>query len=43
MKKKIFLALIGVLVIAGILAGIKALQISRMVDQSHSSARRRSR
>jgi len=34
MKKKIFLALIGVLVVAGLLAGIKALQISRMVDQS---------
>jgi membrane fusion protein (multidrug efflux system) len=34
MKKKIFFALIGVLVVAGLLAGIKALQISRMVDQS---------
>jgi len=34
MKKRIFIALIGVLVVAGTLAGIKALQISRMVDQS---------
>jgi membrane fusion protein (multidrug efflux system) len=33
MKKTILLALVGVLLIAGILAGIKALQIGKMVDQ----------
>jgi membrane fusion protein (multidrug efflux system) len=34
MKKRFFIALIGVLVVAGILAGIKTLQINKMVDQS---------
>lgn len=34
MKKKIFVALLGVLIIAGALAGIKYLQISKMMAQS---------
>jgi membrane fusion protein (multidrug efflux system) len=34
MKKRIFIAFIGVLVIAGLLAGIKALQINKMVAKS---------
>lgn len=33
MKKRIVLALLGVLIAAGILAGIKALQIGKMIDQ----------
>ena len=33
MKKRIVFAVLGVLVIAGILAGIKALQIGKMIDQ----------
>ena len=33
MKKRILLALLGVLIVAGLLAGIKALQISKMIDQ----------
>ncbi|NJC88387.1 MAG: efflux RND transporter periplasmic adaptor subunit [Desulfuromonas sp.] len=33
MKKRIALAILGVLIIAGILAGIKALQIGKMIDQ----------
>jgi membrane fusion protein (multidrug efflux system) len=34
MKKRIFIAFIGVLVVAGILAGIKAMQINKMVAKS---------
>lgn len=34
MKKKIFFALLGVLIVAGGLAGIKALQINKMIAQS---------
>jgi membrane fusion protein (multidrug efflux system) len=33
MKKRIFFAVIGLLVLAGILGGIKTLQIRRMIDQ----------
>jgi membrane fusion protein (multidrug efflux system) len=33
MKKRIVLALLGVLIVAGLLAGIKALQIGKMIDQ----------
>jgi membrane fusion protein (multidrug efflux system) len=33
MKKNILLALLGVLIVAGLLAGIKALQIGKMIDQ----------
>ncbi|MCM2264159.1 MAG: efflux RND transporter periplasmic adaptor subunit [Desulfuromonadales bacterium] len=33
MKKRIVLAILGVLIVAGILAGIKALQIGKMIDQ----------
>src|SRR5512137_837742 len=33
MKKRIALAVLGVLVVAGLLAGIKALQIGKMIDQ----------
>jgi membrane fusion protein (multidrug efflux system) len=33
MKKRIVFALLGVLIVAGILAGIKALQIGKMIDQ----------
>jgi len=33
MKKRIFLAVVGLLVVAGLLAGIKALQIRAMIDQ----------
>ena len=33
MKRPLILAILGVLIIAGILAGIKALQIGRMIDQ----------
>jgi membrane fusion protein (multidrug efflux system) len=33
MKKRIVLALLGVLLVAGLLAGIKALQIGKMIDQ----------
>ena len=34
MKKRIFIALIGVLVLGGALAGIKYLQIDKMIAQS---------
>lgn len=34
MKKKIFIALLGALVIAGVLAGVKYLQINKMMEQS---------
>ena len=34
MKKRFFIAFIGVLAVAGILAGIKTLQINKMVDQA---------
>ncbi len=33
MKKRIVLAVLGVLLVAGLLAGIKALQIGKMIDQ----------
>lgn len=33
MKKRIFLAILGLVIIVGILAGIKALQIGAMIDQ----------
>ena len=33
MKKRIALAVLGVLILAGLLAGIKALQIGKMIDQ----------
>jgi membrane fusion protein (multidrug efflux system) len=33
MKKRILLALLGILIVAGLLAGIKALQIGKMTDQ----------
>jgi membrane fusion protein (multidrug efflux system) len=33
MKKRIVFALLGVLIVAGLLAGIKALQIGKMIDQ----------
>lgn len=33
MKKRIVLAVLGVLIVAGLLAGIKALQIGKMIDQ----------
>lgn len=33
MKKRVALAIIGVLIVAGVLAGIKALQIGKMIDQ----------
>ena len=33
MKKPIVLAVLGVLLVAGLLAGIKALQIGKMIDQ----------
>jgi membrane fusion protein (multidrug efflux system) len=33
MKKRLFLAVVGLLVIAGVLAGIKALQIRAMIEQ----------
>ncbi|MBU0965279.1 MAG: biotin/lipoyl-binding protein, partial [Proteobacteria bacterium] len=33
MKKRIFFAVLGLLVLAGVLGGIKALQIRRMIDQ----------
>jgi membrane fusion protein (multidrug efflux system) len=33
MKKRIVLALLGVLIVAGLLTGIKALQIGKMIDQ----------
>jgi membrane fusion protein (multidrug efflux system) len=33
MKKPIVLAILGILVVAGVLAGIKALQIGKMIDQ----------
>jgi len=35
MKKRIFFAVIGLLVLAGILGGIKTLQIRRMIDQKN--------
>jgi len=38
MTKKIFLAVIGVMAVAGVLGGIKALQIRRMIDQAKQSA-----
>ncbi len=34
MKKRIFFAVIGLLVLVGILGGVKALQIRRMIDQN---------
>lgn len=37
MKKRIFIAFIGVLIVAGALAGIKALQITKMMDQASAS------
>ena len=33
MKKRILMALLGILIVAGLLAGIKALQIGKMTDQ----------
>jgi membrane fusion protein (multidrug efflux system) len=36
MKKRIVLAILGVLIVAGILAGIKALQIGKMIDQGRA-------
>jgi len=33
MKKRIVLAILGILIVAGVLAGIKALQIGKMIDQ----------
>ena len=41
MKKKIFFALIGLLVIVGVIAGIKVLQIRKMIDQPGPSSPRR--
>jgi len=37
MKKRILLAVLGLLVIAGLLAGIKALQIKAMIDQGKNA------
>ena len=34
MKKRVFIALLGVLVLAGILGGVKALQINKMIAQT---------
>jgi len=38
MKKRIFIALLGVLIVAGGLAGIKALQINKMIDQASQAS-----
>lgn len=38
MKKRIVLTILGVLIVAGILAGIKALQIGKMIDQGQAFA-----
>jgi membrane fusion protein, multidrug efflux system len=37
MKKRIFLAVAGLIVIAGVLAGVKALQIRAMIDQGKNA------
>ena len=33
MKKKIFLTLLGLIILVGAIAGVKTLQIKKMIDQ----------